>query len=39
MNKLFMIGAMIGIGIGVAKFIKNNKKANMQETQEQPSAN
>ena len=26
MNKLFMLGAMVGIGIGIAKLMKKHKK-------------
>ena len=26
MNKLFMLGAMVGIGIGIDKLMKKNKK-------------
>ncbi len=29
MNKLFMLGAMVGIGIGIAKLMKKNKKQEM----------
>lgn len=30
MHKLLMLGAMVGIGIGVAKFIKNHKQQNQE---------
>ena len=33
MYKILMLGAMVGIGLGVAKFIKKNKQTNDQPAQ------
>lgn len=36
MNKLLMLGAMVGIGFGIAKFMKKNKQN--QETKPEAEA-
>ncbi len=39
MHKLLMLGAMIGIGFGLSKFMDKHKKANETQSQMQSSEN
>lgn len=40
MYKLLMLGALVGVGVAIAKFIKGNKAETQEsiQTPEQPSA-
>ncbi len=40
MYKLLMLGALVGVGVAIAKFIKGNKTENQEQvkTPEQPVA-
>ena len=40
MYKLLMLGALVGVGVAIAKFIKGNKTQTQEpvQTQEQPAS-